>query len=249
MRRAFESSLEGGLIDRVLQRVPVQKAARLRMGLRRHARPARLRALRRHAPFSREFGYDRGTPIDRFYIECFLSLHRDDVRGDVLEVKDSAYTKRFGQGVARSEVLDLDASNPNATIIADLTEADVIGDESFDCFILTQTLQHIYDTKSAVRHAHRILKRGGVLLVTVPCVSPIVDEVDLIDYWRFTPASCGRLFGEIFGAGSVEIQAEGNVVSSVGFFAGLAREELERSELDSRDAPFATLICVRAVKQ
>lgn len=208
-----------------------------------------MRGLRRHAPFSRDFGYDRGTPIDRFYIERFLSLHRRDVRGDVLEVKDGAYTERFGQGVARSEVLDLDSSNPNATIIADLTEADVIGDESFDCFILTQTLQYIYDTRSALRHAHRILKSGGVLLVTVPSISPIVDEDGLTDYWRFTPASCERLFGEIFGAGSVEIHAEGNVVSSVGFFAGLAQEELEHAELERRDARFATLVCVRAVKQ
>ncbi len=229
--------------------MPTEKAARLRMGLRRRVRPARLRALRRHAPFSREFGYDRGTPIDRYYIERFLSLHRGDVHGDVLEVKDGAYTERFGQSVARSDVLDIDGSNPHATIIADLTEADEIPDESFDCFILTQTLQYVYDPRSAVRHAHRILKGGGVLLVTVPCVSPIVDEVGLTDYWRFTPASCGRLFGEVFGAGSVEIQAEGNVVSSVGFFAGLAREELERPDLERRDAPFATLVCVRAVRQ
>jgi SAM-dependent methyltransferase len=229
--------------------MPSEKAAGIRMLLRRRVRPARLRGLRHHAPFSRDFGYDRGTPIDRFYIERFLSLHRADVQGDVLEVKDSAYTERFGQRVTRSDVLDIDASNASATIIADLAEADMIANESFDCFILTQTLQFIYDTRSAVRHAHRILKRGGVLLATVPSISPIVDEAGLTDYWRFTPASCGMLFGEVFMAGSVQIQAEGNIVSSIGFFAGLAQEELERSELDSQDARFATLVCVRAVKE
>jgi SAM-dependent methyltransferase len=237
------------MVGRVLGRLPTARAARLRLRLHRLARPARLGALRRHAPFSREFGYDRGTPIDRYYIERFLSTHSQDVRGTVLEVKDSTYTAQFGQDVFRSEVLDVDPSNPHATIIADLAAADAIEDESFDCFILTQTLQFVYDSKSAVRHAHRVLRQGGVLLVTLPIVSPIVEEAGLRDYWRFTPASCRRLFGDVFGPDSVEISIDGNVLSSIAFFAGVAQEELDGSDLDQRDARFPTIACVRAVKR
>jgi hypothetical protein len=96
-------------------------------------------------------------------------------------------------------VLDIDPANPLATITADLASADAISEAGFDCLILTQTLQLIYDARSAVTHARRILKPAGVLLVTVPAVSPIVDDDQLTDYWRFTPASCAEPYGDVFG--------------------------------------------------
>ena len=40
-------------------------------------------------PVSDHWGWDRGTPVDRYYIEQFLAEHAADVRGRVLEVKDS----------------------------------------------------------------------------------------------------------------------------------------------------------------
>src|SRR5215216_119227 len=70
-------------------------------GLRRRAprRPVRLGSLGRPRPISEQWGYDRGTPVDRWYIERFLQEHRADITGRVLEVKDSGYTDRFGLGV------------------------------------------------------------------------------------------------------------------------------------------------------
>src|ERR687894_427089 len=52
--------------------------------------------LRRLTPISREYGYDRGTPIDRFYIENFLEEHSSSIRGRVLEISENTYTRRFG---------------------------------------------------------------------------------------------------------------------------------------------------------
>jgi hypothetical protein len=52
--------------------------------------------LRRTAPVSRWFGFDRGLPVDRRYIEGFLRRYSSDIRARVLEVGDSAYTLRFG---------------------------------------------------------------------------------------------------------------------------------------------------------
>ena len=45
-------------------------------------------------PVSREFGADRGQPLDRYYIEQFLSTYQADIRGDVLEVEESLYMSR-----------------------------------------------------------------------------------------------------------------------------------------------------------
>jgi hypothetical protein len=77
--------------------------------------------LRRVTPISDVWGLDRGTPVDRYYIEGFLERQRPDITGHVLEIKDRGYTDRYGQGVTRADVLDVNPANPRATIVADLT--------------------------------------------------------------------------------------------------------------------------------
>jgi SAM-dependent methyltransferase len=220
-----------------------------RQRLRRLTRPAWLGTLRRTRPLSSCWGEDRGTPVDRYYIERFMQEHRADIRGRVLEVKESEYTRRFGREVERADVLDIDDRNPQATIVADLTAADAVPSETFDCFVLTQTLQFIYDSRGAVRHAWRVLRPGGVLLATVPATSRVINSVPgQRDYWRFTESSCTELFGERFGPARVSVRGRGSVLTCIAFLSGLAREELSRDELEADDPDFPVLITVRAVK-
>ena len=47
--------------------------------------------LQRLSPISREFGLDRGLPIDRFYMERFLAAHAHHIRGAVLEIGEPTY--------------------------------------------------------------------------------------------------------------------------------------------------------------
>jgi SAM-dependent methyltransferase len=237
------------LIDVFCGRLSEPRRRVLLQRLRRLRRPAWLGTLRRTAPLSEEWGFDRGTPVDRYYIERFLGDHRGDIRGRVLEVFDSAYTDRFGLGVVRRDVLDIDQSNPRATIVADLAKAGSVPADQFDCFILTQTLQLIYDVHAAVAHAHRLLKPGGVLLATVPMISRLVPRLEeRPDYWRFTPASCSRLFGRVFGPEHVTIQAYGSVLTAIAFLTGMAHEELSRRELEAKDDYFPLIVALRAVK-
>lgn len=216
--------------------------------LRRLRRPAWLGTLRRTTPLSDHWGRDRGTPVDRYYIERFLAAERSTVRGRVLEVMNADYTERFGAGVERADVLDIDSTNPAATIVADLAAADDIPSEFFDCFILTQTLQYIYDLRAAVGHAHRILRPGGTLLCTVPSVSRIARRELESEYWRLTATACSRLFGDAFAGGAVDVRARGNVLSAVAFLVGMACEELTRHELDTDDPFFPVVITVHATK-
>ncbi|MGH7348947.1 MAG: methyltransferase domain-containing protein [Candidatus Rokuibacteriota bacterium] len=206
--------------------------------------------LRRTRPIGRDYGYDRGRPIDRYYIERFLSHHAPDIRGRVLEVGDATYTRQFGADrVEISDVLHVDEANPGATIVGDLTSADHIPSGTFDCFILTQTLQLIYDVPAALQTAYRILKPGGVLLVTVPGISQISsDEWGPTWYWAFTALSARCLFEEAFPKEQVEVEAHGNVLAATAFLQGLATEELRKEELDYSDRAYEMLITVRAVK-
>jgi SAM-dependent methyltransferase len=220
-----------------------QQAAHLRRRLRRLTRPAWLGTVRRTSPISDVWGRDRGSPVDRYYIERFLDRERQRIRGRVLEVMDADYTERFGTGVEQSDVLDVDPANSVATIVADLAHAETIPSDTFDCFILTQTLQFVFDIRAAVNHAHRILGPGGSLLCTVPAVSRIGRRYLETEYWRFTAASCSD-----FKGGEVEVRSCGNVLVAVAFLLGMAREELSERELDADDPFFPVVITVRATK-
>lgn len=234
----------------IAARLPADRRKPALQRIRRATRPALLGTLRRTRPLSERWGSDRGTPVDRYYIDRFLEEFRDDIRGRVLEIKDTTYTDRFGAGVTEREVLDLDAANPRATVIADLASAASVESSSFDCFVLTQTLQLIPEPGAAIAHSHRILRPGGVLLVTVPVLSRLVGTAaDDVDYWRFTPASCRHLFGKAFGSDAVTVRAYGNVLSSIAFLTGMAHEELRRAELNEVDDRFPLVVAVRAVKR
>lgn len=96
--------------------------------------------LKRTSPISSQFGFDRGTPIDRYYIERFLAGQAGYIQGRVLEIGDNEYTTRFGgKRVTRSDILHVDSSNTKATIVADLESEEALQDGAFDCIVLTQT--------------------------------------------------------------------------------------------------------------
>jgi SAM-dependent methyltransferase len=191
--------------------------------------------LRRLNPISRVFGFDRGQPIDRYYIETFLQRHRADIYGRVLEIGDPGYTRKFGgDRVTHSDVLHAIPGNPQATLVGDLATGEGIPKGTFDCLILTQTLLFIYDVSEAIANCYAVLKPGGVLLATFPGISHIsrYDMDRWGDYWRFTTLSAKRLFGEVFSPENVAVQSYGNVLTAIAFLHGLAAEELRKKRAE-----------------
>ena len=207
--------------------------------------------LRRLAPVSRHFGTDRGQALDRYYIGRFLEAHAADVQGRVLEIGDRSYTQRYGgERVTHSDVLHVNAGNPQATIVADLAAAPQIPDATYDCVILTQTLLLIYDPSAAIRTLQRILRPGGVLLVTVPGITPVPHRTTWGNtwYWSFSVLALRRLLAEAFGEQQVTVAADGNVLAATAFLHGLAAEELTTDELDHCDPDYPVIVRGRAVR-
>jgi hypothetical protein len=207
--------------------------------------------LRRLSPVGRKLGRDRGLPIDRYYIERFLSAHAHRIAGQVLEIGDDRYTRKFGGSrVTRSDILHVSADNPQATIVADLTRADQLPSDRFDCIILTQTLSFIYDVRAVLATLHRILKPGGVVLATMGGITQTSrSATDRWEYyWGFTTGSARALFEERFPPSGVLVESFGNVLAATAFLQGLAAEELRPEELDHRDPDYEFLVAVTALK-
>lgn len=199
-------------------------------------------------PVSYLFGFDRGTPIDRYYNEKFLREYSEYITGDVLEVADDTYTKKFGKNY-RSHILHVDPSFSEATIAGDLSKPDSLPENLVDCFICNNTFHCIYDLKEAVRGAHKIINGGGVLLATLNglCQTSPNDKISWGDYWRFTVMLAERLFSEYFS--EVKVKSYGNVFSVKAFLDGIAVEDInDTSLLDFTDIDYPLTIGVFARK-
>jgi SAM-dependent methyltransferase len=207
--------------------------------------------LRRLSPISPGFGWDRGTPIDRYYIESFLAQNAGDIRGRALEIANNNYTVQFGGArVTCSDVLHAVPGNAAATLVGDLATGAGIPRSAFDCMILTQTLTHIYELKETVIQIREALRPGGVALISIPGISQIsrYDMDRWGDYWRFTDASARRLFGDVFGPENVAVSTYGNVLTACAFLHGLAVEEFRKEELDYHDQDYQVTVGIRAVR-
>jgi len=208
-------------------------------------------SLNKTPPTSKIFGLERGTAIDRYYIEQFLNENRELIQGKVLEIAESTYSKKFGHNITSFEVLHYDFSNINATIIGDLTITGSLPENTIDCFVCTQTLNFIFDLKEAVEGCYAVLKENGVFLGTVAGISQIsrYDMDRWGDYWRFTDLSIKKMFEEVFEEGNVEVTTFGNAKTSIAFLDGLSLEEIPNRILDIRDIDYQLIIGIKAIKK
>ncbi len=196
-------------------------------------------------PISRFFGLDRGMAIDRYYIESFIkrasaSIAKENIK--TLEVAEEVYSKEFFPKAVH-EVLAFDNG-------MDLTRHETIRQDYYDLFICTQTLNFIYDVKSAIRGCYSLLKSGGTILATVAGNISQISKYDMDrwgDYWRFTYRSIDMLFREVFGS-DVKVYPYGNSMAATAFIQGLCVEDVDTGLLDVSDPEYAIVIGVEARK-
>jgi len=210
-------------------------------------------SLNRLTPISPIFGIDRDlVSVERYYIEDFLRTHQNDISGRVLEMGQPLYTTKFGgDDVIMSDVLNYVPGNPEATIVADLTDAPHIPDNTFDCIVITQTLQMIFEVEKAIETIHRILKPGGVVLATSHGITKVARREGVDDwgeYWHFTTQSSKKIFKRYFDEEEVMVSSYGNILTTIASLHGLAAIEIDEQSLVHNDPNFELLVVVRATK-
>lgn len=223
--------------------VPAHRRRQLRRTLNR----PRWGNLRRLQPFSETFGFDRGTPIDRYYMHRFLEAEAAAIHGDAGEIAAPDYLQQYGGGrLRRVDVIDIDPGNPRATIVADLAEAGSLPSDSFDCLVVMQTLQYTARPELALAGCLRAIRPGGSLLLAVPALAPHDQrEAETADHWRFWPAGVASMLRRTAPDMDHQVTGYGNLVAALAFLHGLCAEELEPAELLAHDPRFPIVVCAR----
>jgi SAM-dependent methyltransferase len=241
--RPFVRGARVTAVNALVARLPRARRQQLRRVLRR----PRWGNLRRPTPFSATFGYDRGTPIDRYYLDRFLTEEGGSIRGVVGEIAGTTLVDAYGGSrVTRTEVIDLDDTNPRVTLLADLGRPSSLPSSRFDCLVVVQTLQYVAEPDVAIANCIQALRPGGTLLLALPALAAHDDhERDEDDHWRFWPGGVAALATRVAPGASVRTVAYGNLVTALAFLHGLAAEELRPAELAHTDLRFPVVVCAR----
>lgn len=197
--------------------------------------------LRRVMPISTSYGFDRGTPIDRYYVDAFFTAQRSLISGRVLEIQTRDHTRKYGTAVTASDTLDI-SPEFRPTYQCDLARASMVADGSYDCFLLPNTLCFLRDLDAALREARRIVRRGGVILATVPGFVPLTPDV--ADYWHASAEGWRVVAARVWPDCETAVESYGNCLAAAAAMYGIAAEELTNAELDAQDPRYPVLVTI-----
>jgi hypothetical protein len=202
--------------------------------------------LRRVTPFSAQFGFDRGTPVDRYYLHRFLDSHRARITGDVLEIQVPDSARRYGARLGDVHTVDLNPAH-RPTYTCDLAASDgVIPSDRYDCFLLPNTLCVLRDVEGCLRQALRVVKPGGVILASTAGFVPLTPDAP--DYWHLSAAGWQEIAARALAGALFRVESHGNCLAAVAAMLGLAHEELRPAELDASDPRYPVLVTLYCEK-
>lgn len=133
--------------------------------------------------------------------------------------KDSPYKHLFNKGQYFSTDIKY---NENLSFVAGLM-ALPIKSNSLDLVVCTEVLEHVNNPQLVVKQLFNVLRRNGILIVTVPSIYRF--HPDPVDYWRFTSQGIKKLL-EHFNLVSFEYNGGifsvlGEMIRHIIFYVGL----------------------------
>jgi len=164
----------------------------------------------------------RNSPRRPFFSPAYYSqykvtlpLIRQFARGKLIDLGcgDMPFRHLIVDRISSYESLDFYPRTPEVTYVGDIQDMSMIDAETYDTAICLEVLEHVPDPFQAVREIHRILKPGGILIVSVPHLSRLHDEPH--DYYRFTRHGMKYLL-ERCGFAVLSLERRGGLFSFLG---------------------------------
>ena len=147
--------------------------------------------------------------LRRAYVDDFLSRHAAALPGGS-QVLDLGGHRRDKRGRFSLDLCDVrpvyaDLSVTHSPHIQAEAGHLPFRDRAFDAVVCTELLEHVYQPGTVLREAHRVLRRGGALLVCAPFLHRVHDDPE--DYGRYTAGFYRRALAEVgFSVETIEQQ-------------------------------------------
>ena len=216
-----------------------------------------LRAMRFRRLTPLDGGKKNGLSVIRYYWAAFLDKHQADIRGHALEVEETTILRQYGgSAVTQADAIDLAAHHEDVKVVADLSRAEQVAGEQYDCFVLPFSTAVIYDIEAALHHAVRLLKPGGVLLANFWCMDFYFHRgLDMgtggalyMHHW-FTPIQVHDLLHRAgLTADDYTVQGYGNLMARMAFLLNVPARDLTPQERDTVDPGQPLMMGVRVVR-
>jgi SAM-dependent methyltransferase len=158
----------------------------------------------------------------KFLSPAFLYVYEDTVPrlqkyayGRLLDVGcgDMPFRKFLPEKVTVYHGLDKGKRGADVHFIGDAQDMHDIGMESYETVMSLQVLEHVPDPFRAMKEMHRVLTKGGVLILSVPHLSRLHEEP--FDFYRYTKYGLRYMLEQV-GFEIVEIVPSGGIFSFLG---------------------------------
>jgi SAM-dependent methyltransferase len=153
---------------------------------------------------------DERHPYFLHYRSLFADIQKASTRasGRMLDVGcgNKPFANTFREYVSEHIGCDVVQSSESRADILCLATSLPFKDASYDTVLITQVIEHVADHRALLQEAFRVLKTGGVLIVSGPMYWPLHEEP--YDFFRFTKYGMQFLL-EGSGFSEIEIVNDG----------------------------------------
>jgi 2-polyprenyl-3-methyl-5-hydroxy-6-metoxy-1,4-benzoquinol methylase len=146
------------------------------------------------------------------HYRLLLPLIRQHARGKLIDLGcgTAPFWSAVVEQVESYDGVDLWPRSDKVTLAGDIQRLDMIKDSSYDSAICIEVLEHLPEPQRAVMTIQRILKPGGVAVISVPHLSRLHDLP--YDYFRFTEYGLRYLLAQA-GLEVVSIEPKGGLLT------------------------------------
>jgi len=140
---------------------------------------------------------------------------RKFAKGKLLDIGcgDMPYKDMITPLVDQYETLDIEERARGVTHMGSIERMDMITDQFYDSVVCFEVLEHVANPFRGIKEVQRILKKGGILMLSVPHLSRLHEEPN--DYFRYTKYGIESLLREC-GFEILEVKPTGAVFSFLG---------------------------------
>lgn len=126
------------------------------------------------------------TSVRKYFVDKFFFENSDLIQGEVIDIGGKKKRKRgsFDINTVSAQVTYVNIEESTNPDILASAENIPVNDGSFDTAIMRELLEHVQDPKKILRECHRLLRKSGTLLITVPFMIGIHGDPQ--DYGRYT---------------------------------------------------------------